>query len=54
MIMFSRRGENHNENVVITKGGQTAILVRWSTAQRTTEMLAYQLFLITTEAAESR
>jgi hypothetical protein len=25
-----------------TKGGQTAILVRWSAAQRTTEMLADQ------------
>jgi hypothetical protein len=26
----------------VTKGGQTAILVRWSAAQRTTEMLADQ------------
>jgi hypothetical protein len=25
-----------------SKGGQTAILVRWSAAQRTTEMLAVQ------------
>jgi hypothetical protein len=25
-----------------SKGGQTAILVRWSAAQRNTEMLAYQ------------
>jgi hypothetical protein len=27
----------------LVKGGQTAILVRWSAAQRTTEMLADQL-----------
>jgi hypothetical protein len=30
------------ESWLITKGGQTAILVRWSAAQRTTEMLADQ------------
>ncbi len=29
-------------NLVSSKGGQTAILVRWSAAQRTTEMLADQ------------
>jgi hypothetical protein len=28
--------------LIIDKGGQTAILVRWSAAQRTTEMLADQ------------
>jgi hypothetical protein len=29
-------------DVVVVKGGQTAILVRWSAAQWTTEMLADQ------------
>jgi hypothetical protein len=42
--MFNCHGAlgKDGKNTLPTKGGQTAILVRWSTAQRTTEMLADQ------------
>jgi hypothetical protein len=39
---IERQADQIKDDNAVTKGGQTTILVRWSAAQRTTEMLADQ------------